>query len=326
LTNLENPELGDPKENLVDIRDLAIAYPTPQGQLLAVDGVNLTIKKGETLGLVGESGCGKTTLGLSLLGMNAPGKVIAGSINVDSIDVLALRGDSLRRYRWEKTSMVFQSAMNALDPVRTIESQIVETMMQHRKISKEEARTRVKELLELVNIDRERGQSYPHELSGGMKQRVVIVMAICLSPTLLIADEPTTALDVVVQAGVLRTLKGLQDRFGLTSIIISHDVSIMSEMGNRLAVMYAGKIVEIGDTNTVINAPQHPYTQALLSAVPVIGNELKIKGIPGSPPSLIAPPVGCRFAPRCPYAFQKCSVEEPKLNFDGVDTVACWLR
>src|SRR5579862_5053816 len=243
--------------DLVDIRDLAIAYSTPQGrELLAVDGVNLTIKKGETLGLVGESGCGKTTLGLSLLGMNSPGRVVGGSIKVDSIDVLALKGDSLRRYRWEKTAMVFQSAMNALDPDRTIESQIVETMMQHRKMSKAEARSHVEELLELVNIDRERAMSYPHELSGGMKQRVVIVMAICLSPSLLIADEPTTALDVVVQAGVLRTLKGLQEQFGLTTIIISHDMSIMGEMSDRLAVMYAGKIVEVGETKTMIDHPQ----------------------------------------------------------------------
>ena len=312
---------------MVEIKGLVVSYPTPRGELHAVDGVNLTVLKGETLGVVGESGCGKTTLALSLLGMNAPGRIIEGSVKVDSVDVQKLRGEALRHYRWEKAAMVFQSAMNALDPVMTIESQIVETMVQHKKISKNEARERVHELLKLVNIDPNRAHSFPHELSGGMRQRVIIVLALCLSPSLLIADEPTTALDVVVQAGVLRTLKDLQKQFNITTVIISHDVSIMSEMSDKIAVMYAGKIVEIGPTKTLIEHPQHPYTEALLNAVPVIGTgQVKVKGISGSPPDLVSPPVGCRFAPRCPYVFHKCKMEEPPLVSNGIDDVACWLR
>jgi peptide/nickel transport system ATP-binding protein len=312
---------------LVEIQDLVVSYRTQRGELRAVDGVSLTVEKGETVGIVGESGCGKTTLALSLLGMNAPGKVKGGTVQVDTIDVGKLSGEKLRRFRWEKAAMVFQSAMNALDPVKTIENQIVETMVQHRDISKQEGRKRVQELLKLVNIDPSRAQSYPHELSGGMRQRVVIVMAICLSPALLIADEPTTALDVVVQAGVLRTLKGLQKEFNLTTLIISHDISIMSEMTDRIAVMYAGKIVELGATRTIIDQPQHPYTQALLNAVPVVGEgRIQVKGIPGAPPNLYNPPAGCRFAPRCPFVFERCKLESPELISDGTDAVACWLR
>jgi peptide/nickel transport system ATP-binding protein len=320
------PENEQEARPMVEIEDLVISYSTPKGELRAVDGVNLTVDKGESIGIVGESGCGKTTLALSLLSMNEPGKITHGSITVDSVDVRNLKGESLRKYRWEKTAMVFQSAMNALDPVKTIESQIVETMVQHGKFSKSESKSKVQELLKLVNIDPARAQSYPHELSGGMRQRVVIVMALCLSPSVLIADEPTTALDVVVQAGVLRTLKGLQKQFKLTILIISHDVSIMSEMTDRIVVMYAGKIVEIGKTEAVIDNPQHPYTEALLNAVPVVGAEkMQVKGIPGSPPSLIAPPAGCRFAPRCPYAFEKCKTEPPLVS-NGMGAVACWLR
>ncbi len=312
---------------MVEINDLVVSYLTQRGELRAVDGVSLTVDKGETLGIVGESGCGKTTLALSLLGMNAPGRIIGGGVKVDSIDVANLRGEKLRRFRWEKASMVFQSAMNALDPIKTVESQIVETMIQHRDISKQDARRRVQELLQLVNIDPSRAESYPHELSGGMRQRVVIVMALCLSPSLLIADEPTTALDVVVQAGVLRTLKSLQKEFRLTTLIISHDISIMSEMTDRIAVMYAGRIVEIGATRTIIDKPQHPYTQALLNAVPVVGEgQIQVKGIPGSPPNLYHPPKGCRFAARCPFVFERCNMEDPQLISDGIDAVACWLR
>jgi len=316
---------GKDGSNLVEIEDLVVEYPASRGVVRAVDHVSLEIKRGEVLGLVGESGCGKTTLGLTLLLMNAPGKVMGGRVTVDSTDILALRKDELRRYRWEKTAMVFQSAMNALDPVKTIESQIVETMIQHKEMTKEAARERVRELLEIVHIDPARATSYPHELSGGMKQRVVIAMALCLTPRLLIADEPTTALDVVVQAGVLRTIKDLQEEFGLSVIIITHDISIMSEMSNRIAVMYGGKIVEIGPTKDVLQNPQHPYTQALLKAVPEIGDKSRIRGIPGTPPNLINPPRGCRFHPRCPYAFDRCRVEVPELFEAGETRAACWL-
>ena len=223
--------------------------------------------------------------------------------------------------------MVFQAAMNALDPVKTVESQIVETIVQHQDVTKEEARARVRGLLETVSIDPARAKSYPHELSGGMKQRVVIALALCLSPSILIADEPTTALDVIVQAGVVRTLKELQKRLKLTVVLITHDISIMNETSDRLAIMYAGKIVEVGRTSQVISDPQHPYTQALLGAVPTVGSgKSEVKGIPGSPPDLHSLPTGCRFQQRCPYAFDRCRKEEPPLAFGGKDLVACWLR
>jgi oligopeptide/dipeptide ABC transporter ATP-binding protein len=311
-------------ENLVEIRGLVVGYKGKGGFGKAVDAVDLSIRRGEALGLVGESGCGKTTLGLSLLQLNRPGKVLAGSVKVGSTEVLALKGEDLRRYRWKTTAMIFQSAMNALDPVKTIESQIVETMMQHSKVTKEEAKSKVADLLRLVNIDPSRVSAYQHELSGGMKQRVVIAMSLCLDPKLLIADEPSTALDVVVQASILRTLKRLKEELGLTVILISHDISIMPRMTDRLAVMYAGKIVEIGPTAQVLGNPQHPYTQALLKAMPTIGVQSKIQGIPGGLPSIFERPAGCRFHPRCPYAFDRCKAEEPSLVGKEHDA-SCWL-
>jgi peptide/nickel transport system ATP-binding protein len=309
---------------LVVIRGLVVGYGGPAGMGKAVDGVDLTVRKGEILGLVGESGCGKTTLGMTLLKLNKPGRILAGTVRVGATDILALKGEGLRRYRWGTTAMVFQSAMNALDPVKSVENQIAETIMQHSKVSKEQAKERVAELLSLVNIDPSRATSYPHQLSGGMKQRVVIALALCLTPELLIADEPTTALDVVVQAGVLRTLKRLKEKLGLTVVLISHDISIMSEMANRIAVMYAGKIVEIGPTKEILDGPKHPYTQALLKAMPEIGVRGTIQGIPGTLPSIFAPPGGCRFNPRCPFVFDRCKAEEPTL--DGEEHgAACWL-
>ena len=316
------------QEPFLEIKNLIVSYSTPKGELKAVDRVSLTVNKGEILGVVGESGCGKSTLGLTLLKMlPSTGKVINGTIRLGQLDVLALRDEKLRRYRWEKVAMIFQSAMNALDPVKRVESQIAETILQHKNMAREEAQARVRELLQMVNIDPSRAKSYPHELSGGMRQRVVIALALCLDSTILIADEPTTALDVVVQAGVLRTLKNLQRKLGLTVILISHDISIMWEISDRLAVMYAGKVVELGPTKEIIERPQHPYTEALLNAVPVLGNKKKeIRGIPSSPPSLLSPPKGCRFHPRCPYAFDRCKVEEPPFISVGKVKAACWLR
>jgi peptide/nickel transport system ATP-binding protein len=311
-------------EYLVQIEGLVVGYPDQKGMGRAVDGVDLKIKQGEAIGLVGESGCGKTTLGLTLLKLNKQGKVLAGTVRVDSTDVLSLEGESLRRYRWKTTSMIFQSAMNALNPVKTIETQMVETMRQHSKINKKDARAKAAGLLTMVNIDPSRGSSYPHELSGGMKQRVVIAMSLCLEPRLVIADEPTTALDVVVQASILRTIKRLKDELGLTVILITHDISILHGMTDRIGVMYAGKIVEIGSTSEVLGNPQHPYTQALLKAVPEIGSRSQIRGIPGALPSISNRPTGCRFNPRCPYAFEKCRAEEPDLEGEG-HAVACWL-
>ena len=313
--------------NIVEIDDLCVSFPTEKGDLKAVDHLSLSINQGELLGLVGESGCGKSTLGFSLLkAVPPPGKVTCGKIVVDSVDLDTLKGESLRRFRWKNVAMVFQSAMNALDPVKTVEVQMLETIMQHEKITKEDAEKRITRLLGLVRIDKERKKAFPHELSGGMRQRIVIAMALCLEPKVLIADEPTTALDVVVQAGVLRTIKELQKELGITIILISHDASIMWEVSDRLAVMYAAKLVEVGNTIEVVGNPRHPYTEALLKAVPVLGvDQQVIKGIPGSPPSLIAPPQGCRFNPRCPYVFDKCRIDEPHLTRNN-GYAACWLR
>lgn len=314
-------------EKFVEIRNLIISYPTQRGELRAVDGVDLDIYRGELLGIVGESGSGKTTLGLALLRMNSPGRIVKGSVKVAGQDVLSMDGETLRRFRWEKVAMIFQSAMNALDPVKTVESQIIETMVQHGHTDKEEAKARVRELLTMVKIDPARARSYAHELSGGMRQRIIIALALCLSPSLLIADEPTTALDVIVQASILRTIKELQEKLQLTVVLITHDMSIVGEISDRLAIMYAGKIVEVGATKQVVSEPQHPYTEALIRAVPTIEeSSLELKGIPGVPPDPFSPPKGCRFAPRCPYAFDRCRKEEPPLSYDGKDLVACWLR
>ena len=311
-------------EYIVQIRGLVVGYPDRQGMGRAVDDVDLLVRRGEVLGLVGESGCGKTTLGLTLLKQNKPGKVLAGDVEVDSVKVLSLEGEDLRRYRWETTSMIFQSAMNALNPVKTIEAQIVQTMVQHSRIGKKQAREKVASLLRMVDIDPSRASSYPHQLSGGMKQRVVIAMSLCLEPKLVIADEPSTALDVVVQASILRTIKRLKARLGLTVILITHDISILHGMADRIAVMYAGKVVEIGPTAEILTHPRHPYTQALLKAVPTIGMREEIRGIPGALPSLFGRPSGCRFHPRCPYAFAKCAEKEPLVENDERDA-ACWL-
>jgi len=311
---------------LLEISNLAVSYSTKYGALRAVDNVSLVVNRGEILGIVGESGCGKSTLALTILKMlPKSAEVKGGTVKFDETDVLSLTGESLRRYRWEKVAMVFQSAMNALDPVMSIEAQIVETITQHEQVTKDEARRRVGKLLQLVSIDPSRARAYPHELSGGMRQRVIISLALCLEAPLLIADEPTTALDVIVQAGVLRTLRMLQKELGIAVILITHDVSIMWEISDRLAVMYAGKIVELNETKKVIENPQHPYTEALLHAVPTIGSVKELHGIPSSPPSLINPPKGCRFHPRCPYAFDKCMTEPPLIQ-QGTGYVACWKR
>jgi peptide/nickel transport system ATP-binding protein len=321
-------DVGKSGGSFLEVKSLTIAYGTRTGELRAVEEVDLSVRKGEILGIVGESGCGKSTLAFSLIRMlpkNA--RLISGEITLDSVNVVSLRKEALRRYRWEKVAMVFQSAMNALDPVKTVESQLEETIRQHQKVSKQEARDRSLALLKMVDIDPSRAKSYPHQLSGGMRQRVVIALALCLDPEILIADEPTTALDVVVQAGILRTLKDLQQRLGLTVLLISHDISIMSGMTDRMAVMYAGKIVEIGPTQSVIDKPLHPYTEALLNAVPTVGAVgQKIRGIPGYPPNLSLKTTGCRFSPRCPYAFEKCQKLEPPLISLGETAASCWLR
>ncbi len=301
---------------VLEVRNLKAYYLTSRGPVKAVDNVSFNLERGESMGLAGESGCGKSTLGFALINLlPPPGKIVDGSIRVDGIEVVGKPDEELRReIRWKKISMIFQGAMNALNPVLTIGDQLAEPLIYHQGISKEEAIDRVKEHLELVGLDPDIYRRYPHELSGGMKQRAVIAMALLEHPDVIIADEPTTALDVIVQAQILNLLKSLKKKLNLSIIFISHDLAVISEIADRLAIMYAGEIVEIGPSESLYLNPRHPYTQKLLGAIPRLKKKVeRLEFIPGAPPNLISPPKGCRFHPRCPYRFEPCDREEPPL-------------
>jgi len=314
---------------LLEVKDLRVYYYTLKGVVKAVDKVSFSVEKGETLGLAGESGCGKSTLGFSLLRLvPPPGRIVGGKILFEGMDVTAMPEDKLRReYRWKRVSMIFQGAMNALNPVKTIGDQIAEAILAHEEnVTKREALERAAELLKMVGIEPRRIRSYPHELSGGMKQRVVIAMALALNPPLVIADEPTTALDVVVQAQIMNLLKRLKKEYGMSMILISHDLALIAEIADKVAIMYAGKIVEIGTAEQIYNSPKHPYTQGLIRSVPRLRGAKRLEWIPGQPPDLRNPPPGCRFAPRCPYAMDRCRREEPPMvEVEPGHWVACWL-
>ena len=314
---------------ILNVNKLKAYFLTIRGAVRAVDNVSFSLEKGESLGLAGESGCGKSTLGYALINLlPPPGKIMEGNILIDGIDVAKLSEDELRKkVRWKKISMIFQGAMNALNPVYTVGYQMSEPLIYHEGMNKKEALEEAKRYLELVGLSRDVVNRYPHELSGGMKQRVMIATALILKPTVLIADEPTTALDVIVQAQIINLMKKLKRELGISIIFISHDLSIISEIADRVAIMYAGKIVELGSSDSVYLKPKHPYTQALLRAVPRIkGKKEKLTFIPGAPPNLIEPPSGCRFHPRCPYAFDRCIREEPELKqVESGHFVACHL-
>jgi len=302
---------------LLEVEDLKMYYEIlGKGLVRAVDGVFLSLDKGETIGIVGESGCGKSSLAITImriLPINA--RIYGGRILLDGMDILKMDLEKFRReIRWKRISMVFQGAMNALNPVMKVGDQIAEAIMIHRKVSKRRAMRRVKELLEMVGIDPSRANNYPFEFSGGMRQRAMIAMALALNPDIVIADEPTTALDVIVQAQILKLIKDIQRKLKLSVILISHDISMVSELSNKIAVMYAGQIVEYGDIVEVFTNPLHPYTKALLSSVPSIrGRRRKLQSISGTPPNLLNPPSGCRFHPRCPFKVDLCMKEEPEL-------------
>ena len=305
-------------------------YKTLRGYVKAVDDVSFHVDKDEALGLAGESGCGKTSAALSvirLLPFN--GKIIGGSITFDGEDIVNMKASNLRKeIRWKRISMIFQGAMNALHPTYNVGHQIAEPTLQHEDVTKEEALERAAKLLELVGIEREKINRYPHELSGGMKQRVVTAMALACDPDLVIADEPTTALDVIVQAQVLQVMKELRHKLQLSWILITHDLSMITETCNKLAIMYAGRIMEYGEVATLYKEPLHPYTRKLLSAFPsVTGPRKELTSIPGFPPDLLTPPPGCRFHPRCPYATEICKKDVPPLlDIDGKrHHVACHL-
>jgi len=315
--------------NVLEVKDLKMYYFTSRGAVKAVDNLTFELKKGEVLGLAGESGCGKSSLGFTLMGMpTPPGKIVGGSIKIDGREVVGLPDDVLRKeVRWQKISMIFQGAMNALNPVYTIGYQMIEPLIYHKGMNKEEALDRAMKYLELVGLAPEIVYRYPHELSGGMKQRVVIATALLLDPEIVIADEPTTALDVVVQAQIINLMKKLKKELGLSMIFITHDLSILAEVSDRVAIMYAGKIVEIGDSEKIYYEPAHPYTQKLLGAIPRLHEDVeRLEFIPGQPPNLITPPSGCRFHPRCPYAMQQCKEQVPELKEIEKDHyAACWL-
>lgn len=315
--------------SLLNVENLKMYYGTLRGWVLAVDDISLNLKKGDSLGLAGESGCGKTSAALCILRLlprNA--KVFEGSINFDGVDLLKMNDRTFRKeIRWRRISTIFQGAMNALQPTTKIGDQITEAILTHENVGKKEAIKRTKGLLDLVGIGGERFSRYPHELSGGMKQRTMIAMSLACNPDMIIADEPTTALDVIIADQVLKVIKELQQKLNLSMLVISHDLSMITEICNRIAIMYAGKIVEQGDIVSVYKSPLHPYTQKLISAFPsVLGPKRELSSIHGFPPDLLNPPPGCRFHPRCSYAMPKCEKIDPQIVEASKDHyVSCHL-
>ena len=289
-------------QSILDIRDLRVEYMTPKGPARAVDGVSLSLAPGEIFGLAGESGCGKSTIAHAIMRLiKDPGFITGGSISFRGQNVLAMSRSELRHFRWSKVALVSQSAMNALNPVTSVGSQMIDAMSAHERISRSQARKRAAELFELVGIDPRRLRSFAHQLSGGMRQRAMIAMALALNPDVLIMDEPTTALDVVVQRDILQQIEDLQARFGFAILFITHDLSLLVEISTRIAVMYAGQLIEIAPAGELLDNPLHPYTLGLMNSFPSVeGDQGRLEGIPGSPPDLVSPPRGCRFNPRCP--------------------------
>jgi peptide/nickel transport system ATP-binding protein len=302
-------------ETLLEIRGLSVDYVTERGPVRAVDSVSLTVAPGEVLGIAGESGSGKSTLAHALLRTLPPPAVISGGeVRFEERDLLTLGEEALRELRWKRMAIVFQSAMDSLNPVITVGEQIEDAVHAHSGATRAEARRRARELLSMVEIDPERVNSYSHQLSGGMRQRVAIALALALEPALVILDEPTTALDVILEKEILRQIRLLQARIGFAVLFITHDLARMLEFSDRVAVFYAARLVELGPSSVIAHAPLHPYTQGLLRAFPRIrGSRTGSTSIPGSPPSLLDPPPGCRFHPRCPKAIPACSVRVPSL-------------
>ena len=299
---------------LMEVKNLSIGYHTQKGYLHAVEGVSFSLEAGKSLGFVGESGCGKTTLGMALMRLLPPnGLIRKGSIHFDGEDLIKKSDEEIREIRWKKIAMIFQAAMNALNPVHRVDDQIAEAILAHDPTSsREKAMKHVKDLFKLVGIPKGRMRDYPHQYSGGMKQRAIIAMALACRPKLIIADEPTTALDVIVQHQILEETKNLQKEFGISIIYISHDISVVADVCNDIGVMYAGQLVEYGSREEVFDSPTHPYTKALLSSYPTLtGEKEKLEPIPGEPPNLINPSSGCRFCDRCPSARATCKTESP---------------
>ena len=312
---------------VLQVSGLTMRYETRQGDIKAVDDISFDLFPGQVLGLVGESGSGKTSIAISMMKLlpdNA--RIVAGQVLLDGHDLLAMGPEEVRRYRWRRISMIFQAAMNSLDPVYRVGDQIMEAIEAHDPdMPVQAAQQRILDLFELVGLDPRLTQRYPHEYSGGMRQRAVIAMALACQPDVVIADEPTTALDVIVQDRILRRLKEIQRDLQMSMIYITHDIAVVAEVTDRIGVMYAGKLVEMGGTEEVFDSPIHPYTSALLSVFPSIrGPKRELATLPGEPPNLIDPPKGCRFHPRCPYVTDPCRTEEPPVVERGGHWAACW--
>ena len=321
------PTAGDTAP-ILRVRELSVEFDGPRGPLRAIDRVSFDLRRGETLGIVGESGCGKTTTILGLLRLLPPGgRVTTGSVWFDGEDLLGLDGGALRSFRWTRLSLVFQGAMNALNPVRSVGDQIAEAVRLHApRTTKTEAARRAGELLERVGIPRRRAPEYPHTYSGGMRQRAMIALALACDPDVIVADEPTTALDVMVQAQILELLGGIARDMGMGIILVTHDLGVVAQVCDRIVVMYGGAVAEENDAATLFRAPQHPYTQQLLLSFPDLAHpDRPLRGIPGAPPRLDAMPPGCRFAPRCPHAFERCRVERPPDYATDGGRAACFL-
>ena len=315
---------------LYSIKDLSIQYETRLGAVKAVDSVSFDIQKGEVLGLVGESGCGKSTLGKALLRMiEPPGKITSGRLLFDDIDLMTVGPKKIRQYRGGRVGMIFQDPMTSLNPVQSIADHLIEAMLAHGMYnSKEEARSHAESLIDRMGIRPERIDDYPHQLSGGMRQRVMISLALALNADLIIADEATTSLDVIVEAQFLDLLRELREEFDLTIILITHNIGVVAELADRVAVMYAGRIAELGTVYDVFSKALHPYSQGLMKSVPNIRLEegSTLFKMAGEPPNLLQPPTGCRFHPRCPQAMEICSRKVPSFKTStGDHLVACWL-
>ena len=317
-------------EPVLEVRDLKTWFDTESGLFRAVDGVSFSVGKGQTVGLVGESGCGKSVTSLSIMGLipMPPGRIAAGEVRLEGRDVLRLKPDERRSLRGRKMSMIFQEPMTSLNPVHTVGAQIVEAIRVHTPLSADAARTRAIETLELVRIPSAatRFDDFPHALSGGMRQRIMLAMALACEPALLIADEPTTALDVTIQAQILDLLRDLQSRLGMAILIITHDLGVIAELASEVLVMYAGRIVESAPVRALFGDPQHPYTIGLLGSIPRLdANRDRLATIEGTVPAANNQPRGCGFSPRCPFADLRCRSEPPPLRMIGErHHAACW--
>ena len=306
----------------MDVSDLSVQYRTTYGDVHALEDIEFTLEENESIGIAGESACGKSTLGLSIIRMVQGGNIISGKIMFNGQSLLDMTNPKFdENIRWKKISMVFQGAMNSLDPVFTVRQQFDEILKQHK--FKGNSDKIILDAIHSVNLEATILKKYPHELSGGMKQRVIIAMALLLKPNFVIADEPTTALDVLIQAQIINLLKSLKKN-GMSIMLISHDLAILSEIAEKIGVMYGGKMIEFGSASEIFRNPMHPYTQGLLNSIPTLDDRKKLKFIPGVPPRLISPKEGCRFFDRCPEAMDKCKTNPPKIKTDS-GYVLCWL-